>query len=275
MKPFIVLYHGNCFDGFTSAWVAKLANSDAILMPINHGEPVPNIPKGADVYMIDFSFKRPDMEKLAQRVNLRVLDHHKTAEAALKGFPNAVFDMDRSGAMLAWDEFFPKEAPPAIVQYVQDQDLYRWKMPFSREVCAWIETFERTVENWTFMEYELQRRFTEIVKEGEALLRYKAQRVAEAITCAQWMSVGGHIVPVANANMFFADICNQLCFKYPQANFAAYYFDRADGQRQWGMRSNNGFDVSEIAKLYGGGGHAAAAGFETEQPSALLILARM
>jgi phosphoesterase RecJ-like protein len=31
--------------------------------------------------------------------------------------------------------------------------------------------------------------------------------------------------------------------------------------RQFGLRSRNGFDVSEVAKKFGGGGHAAAAGF--------------
>jgi uncharacterized protein len=268
----IVLYHGDCYDGFGAAWVAHMFDDAATLIPVVHGGPVPDLPAGADVYMIDFSYPRQMMEILAEHVNLRVLDHHKTAEAALKGFPNSVFDLDRSGAMLAWDEFFPNETPSILVQYVQDRDLYLWKMPFSREVNAWIETFERTLSNWTFMEYELKRRFTEIVNEGIALLRYKQQKVEEITASAQWLNVGGHIVPVCNVSAFFAETADRLCIKYPDAAFAAYYFDRADGQRQWGLRSNNGFDVSEIAKLYAGGGHPAAAGFQTLQPSNVHII---
>jgi len=48
--------------------------------------------------------------------------------------------------------------------------------------------------------------------------------------------------------------------QFPEAPFAGYYFDRKDA-RQFGFRSHNGFDVSAVCKRYGGGGHAAAAGF--------------
>ncbi len=38
---------------------------------------------------------------------------------------------------------------------------------------------------------------------------------------------------------------------------------RADGKRQWSLRSrDNGIDVSEVSKKYGGGGHAHASGYE-------------
>ena len=73
--------------------------------------------------------------------------------------------------------------------------------------------------------------------------------------------VGGHTVPVVNATAYFSEVGEVLCMRFPDAPFTAYYFDRADGKRQWGLRSRGGFDVSEVAKTYGGGGHAAAAGF--------------
>ena len=78
--------------------------------------------------------------------------------------------------------------------------------------------------------------------------------------------VGGHKVPVANGTVFFSEVGEELCKAYPEAPFAAYYMDRADGKRQWGLRSRTGFDVSAIAKQYGGGGHQAAAGFTEPAP---------
>ena len=54
----------------------------------------------------------------------------------------------------------------------------------------------------------------------------------------------------------------RLLEKNPDALFAAGYFQRADRKWQFSLRSREGFDVSEVAKKYGGGGHAPAAGFE-------------
>ena len=54
---------------------------------------------------------------------------------------------------------------------------------------------------------------------------------------------------------------NGLLEKHADAPFVASYFRREDGLWQFSLRSRKGFDVSEIAKHYGGGGHAQAAGF--------------
>ena len=44
--------------------------------------------------------------------------------------------------------------------------------------------------------------------------------------------------------------------------FAACYWDTAEG-RVFGLRAtDDGVDVSDVAKQYGGGGHAKAAGFK-------------
>jgi nanoRNase/pAp phosphatase (c-di-AMP/oligoRNAs hydrolase) len=68
---------------------------------------------------------------------------------------------------------------------------------------------------------------------------------------------------VVNCAYFFSEACAMLLERYPDAPFSAYYFDRADGLRQWGLRSIGSFDVSKIAAKFGGGGHRNAAGFQT------------
>ncbi len=53
--------------------------------------------------------------------------------------------------------------------------------------------------------------------------------------------------------------------------FAACYWDTTDG-RVFGLRAtDDGIDVSEVAKLYGGGGHAKASGFKVPRGHALAI----
>lgn len=128
----LVLYHANCPDDFCAAWVAhRKLGDDADYEPVSYGQPPPDV-RGRTVYILDFSYKRPVMrEVLSQAHFVAVLDHHKTAEAELAGIvdefvlrpdlianplgshlPIVHFDMDKSGARLAWEHFFPKEEAP-------------------------------------------------------------------------------------------------------------------------------------------------------------------
>jgi nanoRNase/pAp phosphatase (c-di-AMP/oligoRNAs hydrolase) len=53
--------------------------------------------------------------------------------------------------------------------------------------------------------------------------------------------------------------------------FAACYWDTEEG-RVFGLRAaDDGVDVSEIAKEYGGGGHAKAAGFTVSRGHSLAM----
>jgi hypothetical protein len=124
----LILFHANCTDGFTAAWVAWRAfNRQADIHPCSYGDPPPDV-GGREVYVVDFSYPRPVLEEMAQRAAfLRVLDHHKTAEEALRGLPYCQFDMTRSGARLAWDYWHPGLPPPPLVAYVEDRDLWRWR----------------------------------------------------------------------------------------------------------------------------------------------------
>ena len=95
----IVVYHGGCIDGFTSAWVAwryMLSQGiDAEYYPAYFGGEVPDV-RDKHVYMLDFSYPREQilaMKALAK--SFLILDHHKTAEENLKGLPFAKFDMKR------------------------------------------------------------------------------------------------------------------------------------------------------------------------------------
>ena len=73
-----------------------------------------------------------------------------------------------------------------------------------------------------------------------------------------------HTVPVVNTPVLMSEACEALLENNPQADFAGAYFDRREPSktiRKWSLRSNTSFDVSQIAKKLGGGGHVQAAGF--------------
>lgn len=268
--PTYVLYHGGCYDGFGAAWSAWRALGDtAEYIPVTYGSPPPleRIDPISTVYVVDFSYPREQMLGLYHHVSgIRVLDHHKTAEKELEGFDFCTFDMNRSGAMLAWNYFHPKDDAPPLIQYVQDRDLWRFVLPHSREITAWLCSYPMHFGDWEQCHEYLCGSLESVALEGAAILRFQSEMVSVMCRQATWRDIGGLRVPVANATVFFSEVGDELCKQNPGAPFAAYYMDRGDGKRQWGLRSRNGFDVSEIATMYGGGGHPAAAGFVEALP---------
>ena len=258
-----VLYHGNCPDGFGGAWAAWRALSDsASYYPVSHGDPPPSLPSDADVVLVDFAYHRDQILALQSSVrSLTILDHHKSAQETLGDLPFATFDMDRSGAMMAWDFWHPGEDPPPLIRYVQDRDLWRFELPNSREVSAALASYPMEFEVWDALDV------AELAREGTAISRFRAQTVQSMLGFARMGEVGGHRVPIVNATAHWSDVGEAMLERYPDAPFVASYFEDSDGARRWSLRSRADFDVSEVAKQMGGGGHRQAAGFREPPPT--------
>lgn len=197
--------------------------------------------------------------------------------AHINGAPiRCVFDTDRSGAGIAWDFFHPGEPRPKLIDYVEDRDLWRFKLPASREIHAWCGSHPLTLE----VRDALVRRMKDeggayaghpvdvwpCAISGAAILRYHDRLVEDVVRVALTEEIGGHVVPsVCCPNLALAsDVGHALAKGRP---FAAVWHERPDGSRYVGLRSTDeGLDVSEIAKQYGGGGHRNAAGYTLAQP---------
>lgn len=264
----LCLYHANCADGFAAAlavrlWLKKnnrLNGSEFIAM--QYGDDPPNT-RGRDVFIVDFSFPRKSLIKMFDRSeSLTVIDHHKTAEAEIGDWEFAIFDMEKSGAMLTWEHLFPEE-PPKLFKYIEDRDLWHWELPHSKEVSAGLRSHPADFDLWeTFLD---DIAIARLATDGDAILRYQNQQIESAMNRPiQMMWLGGYYVPVMNNSNLISEIGNQLAEGFP---FAAQYFDTTDGVRVFSLRSvPGGEDVSEVAKRYGGGGHKHAAGFSVLPP---------
>ena len=81
--------------------------------------------------------------------------------------------------------------------------------------------------------------------------------------CQRRMVIAGHDVPVASLPYTLtSDAGHLMAHGEP---FAACYWDTPEG-RVFSLRStDDGMDVSVIAKQYGGGGHAHASGFRVDR----------
>lgn len=282
----LIISHKSCPDGMTAAYIAHLRYPEAEILMMDHGMNPPYAEvEGKDVLVLDFSWKREETIRLSKLANsFRVLDHHKTAEAELDGLDFAVFDMNRSGAGLAWDYLFGKDAPaddwstweglpcfrvrPYWVDYVEDRDLWRFALPNSKAINAFIMTHEYTVDGWKEM---AAASLTEADWYGKAVLLQVDHYVREVVKHAQdGLFLKSYTVKVLNIPYLnCSEVGNELA---KLADVSITWFERGDGLVQFSLRSVAPTDVSEIAKQFGGGGHAQAAGFQMRRNEARSFL---
>ena len=276
--PTWCLYHANCMDGFTAAWAIWKRWPRTDFIPASYGSPLPftdterkHLRFRPSILMVDFSFSAEAMREMATWADVTVLDHHKTAQADLQpllddGTVAGVFDMSKSGARLAWEYAHPGVDVPPLVQHVEDRDLWRFELEDTREIHAYLSSLKPSFPSWSTVDHMIcsYDDAPRVVYAGEAITE-KQERDLEAVLEAnqgRFARIGGVTVPIANCPYWLAsELGNKLSIGHP---FSATYQDSANG-RGWSLRSQaDGADVSAVAKLFGGGGHARAAGFRSE-----------
>lgn len=304
-KPDVVIYHDPCLDGFTAAWAVWRRWPDAQFVGANYGQPAPDV-AGKHVLIVDFSYKRADLDALAQvAASIVILDHHKTARDDLEpfarfkdkperftvpvvasmiadlqrgGYPAvcALFDMERSGARLAWDFCFgwmkdPLEGSgicsiPWLILLVEDRDLWRFEYgDATRDTGLRLSTETKSFERWSEIAVALpqtvQWEGCDYTDGGKAMRVYRDWLVGEIAAKAEIRPIDGHFVPTVDCPYELAsEVGHRLCGLHPDRPFAALRVHSMTGT-SFSLRSANGFDVSKVAAKFGGGGHAGAAGF--------------
>jgi nanoRNase/pAp phosphatase (c-di-AMP/oligoRNAs hydrolase) len=232
---------------------------DADHHPAQYDEPPPDV-IGREVFVLDFSYPRPVLEQMHRDAkSLVVLDHHKTAQAALEGLTFCTFDMTLSGAQLTWRMLKPDVPPdPWLVAYTADRDLWEWLLPNSKEVNAALRSYPLDFEVWDRLWAEESPET--LRRDGTAILRAEEVTIQDHVNRAREIEFDRHKILSVNATSLFSEIAGRLA---EGRAFGMVWFERDNGVRQYSLRSRgNGVDVSEIAKAHGGGGHQHAAGFE-------------
>ena len=254
-----VIYHADCTDGFGAAYSAwKQLGNRAEYHACKHGVKPPDV-KNKNVVILDFSFKNATTKKMIEEANsLLVIDHHKSAMVELHDISNTHFDMTKSGAMLAWEFFHPGKEPPKFIQYIQDRDLWKWELPYSKEFAAAFDMIPFEFEE--FEKFEDDSVFDDAVKRGSYILAYSKTVVKKVCEKAASRKLDGKDILVVNASHWMSEIGARLA---PDCDFAMiWYYDHNDKDIKVSLRAfHDTVDVSEIAKKYSGGGHKKAAGF--------------
>lgn len=283
-KIAVVIYHANCVDGFGAAWAFHTLKEheykDVWYIPCQYGQnPVQefshlSIPK--DLFILDLSFPKDILLSLCEQFEtVTLIDHHKTAEEDLRSLQSEelrpknlkiIFVMNLSGAGLTWDYF--SKVPSTLIEYIQDQDLWSWKLPNSKEINAVIGQADKEFSVYTKLDSALDSivSYDNLVHEGKTIIKLQESYHQQIInTCARKITISGEIGLACNCPHFFASEVGNKLAQISGTYGATYYHDSEDVVH-FSIRSIGDYDASLLAKLFGGGGHKNAAGFKLKDP---------
>lgn len=283
-----VVTHGGCSDGFFSRVIIEKAMRDN---PENFKNKIDDVKfvdgyystnnysglieqmSGKNVLICDFSFKPDVFNKMieATNSNILILDHHKTAKADLDNIDPKykVFDMNHSGAFITYTYVNGFHNIPKVVLYVEDNDLWNKKLPFTNEFTAFM--FLQPFEYDSYVKFYDDDYFYNACKIGEYCVLQNRHHIDNILksTEVSLMEIKNRYYFVAHVNcvgILISELGNTSMKKFINANFTALYKQNIKfGNTLFSLRSlDDRSDTSSIAKLFGGGGHRNASGFTVQ-----------
>ncbi len=266
----LIIYHGRkCPDGFAAALAAWLYYAGrAEFLPLDHGDikSIDELPAlaGRAVYILDFSFAPELMRGIEERAaKLVMLDHHKSAAEKLTGFACRCgvvhFDMQKSGARLAWEFFQPATPVPGLVRFVEDRDIWTWQYPESAGFLSALDMEPLDFARWAEIAAFSPAQLLDFMARGQAMdekFKKLANDIAEG---ALPVTFNGHQGLMVNVPGVFHSLIGHLLAQ-KSGTFGLMWSAGKSGIKI-GLRSEPGFDCIPLAESMGGGGHAQACGF--------------
>ncbi len=287
-----IVYHKCCPDGVSGLWCAHKYNKNEFeKISMNAGVDPIFETTDKDIIFIDVC---PSINYLLVHTkiakSITVIDHHKSAfdiynknNVILDEIENLkmIFDMNRSGAQMAWDFFFENKPRCWFIDYVGDRDLWKWELPNSKEISA---SFD--FKNY-FMEEDLEKldllsNFTneeknQLISTGLIINEYQQQLIESALDYSYEaiLYVDDKIYNVRISHIIggmVSELGNKLATEclsdgsLPDFGVVWNYNIKSETWYVSLRGHDNSPDLSIIAKHFGGGGHAKASGFKIESP---------
>jgi nanoRNase/pAp phosphatase (c-di-AMP/oligoRNAs hydrolase) len=262
MKSIIVFYHIKDNDGLGSAWAAwRKLKEKADYFGIDYHFDHHFDYKGKTIYFLDFRPSDKVIALLKQNKNHLVLvDHHISSKNKLKLFDEYKFDAKHSAAVLTWQYFFPHKKIPKILLYIEDMDIWKLKLSFSRDINNVIELYDGNFKHWNKLVRDLEdfSKRKEYIKVGKIISQYQDKLIQKIAAKAKLVKFEGKKVFAVNSSILISEVGNTLVRKRSPL---AIIWSEIDKKVWFSLRSNGSCDVSKIAEKYGGGGQKGAAAF--------------
>ena len=209
---------------------------------------------------------------------------------------NVLLDNNKSGALLAWEYFHPGTEVPMLIQHIDDRDRWQWKIEGSAEIHAALSSMKPwSFEQWrsfllqrtvvtladrTRYQHDEELLLDAVYTQGTAILLAQKQHVERMAKQARKCVIDlcetnffeGRIIGdddetyanglAVNASLHQSEVGHELANQ--SGTYGLVWYVAADCRVRCSLRSNGDYDVSSIARSFGGGGHRNAAGFETD-----------
>lgn len=280
----VLVYHEKCSDGIASAWIVKkYSNNIGEILPCKAGSSI-DVKKyyGKTILFVDICPPWENTSSLATNNKLIIMDHHKSAKDGfdLNGIsPNIefIFDMNRSGCQIVWDNLF-EGIRPWFIDYIADRDLWKWKLPDSKFInLALFHNREINFEGLDkLMENKDEGLLNKLAEKGKMIdeIQTKELEFEESRSVVAKMCIGevvyivklGTIIPYLRS-----DLGNRLTKKMivdekgvkRLPDFSAIWTYDISSSEWWiSLRGHDTSpDLSVLSKKLGGGGHPKASGF--------------
>ncbi len=287
----VVLYHDRCSDGLGAAYpfwrenktryiATKEGNFTPDIRPfqmigVYDHDNFPEIVKGKNVVVVDFTYTQEATKRMCKMAKtVLTLDHHKTAERNLVGLEKLsnfyyVFDMERSGAQIAWDWVYPDSKRPWFIDYIGDRDLWKFKLPNSDLINTAL--FYLDYFSWEKMEelYGLDSAATEkkmalLLEQGKVIQHIDRKNIDYSCKSAILCQLGNYKVKLVDNNPHLRSKIGNILANGDDCDFAVccrYYFDQDVWHASLRGANKSEIDISKVCEMYGGGGHAKAGAF--------------
>jgi hypothetical protein len=263
LNDIVVIYHAHCPDGIASAWGAwKKIGDSASYIACSDREVPPEGLENKEIYIVDFSYPAEVLKKLHEtNKKVVILDHHISAKEAVLSIPGGVFDIERSGAGMTWDYFFPGVPRPKLIDYIEKGDVNPHNLPEGEHLSQRIAAAPFTLEAYDDLIARYEKNPESLVDEGKVIELYTNQIFNIVREDYEMVLFEGHTIPSINIALPQTTKSQALKLLYTMMPPLAMSYRYDNGLWKVSLRSNGDVDCSVLAGKYGGGGHRGSAGF--------------
>lgn len=294
MKKNNIIYHNKDLDGFCSAAIVKkyllsinIRTEDINLIGWNYGDPSPLPGLDGPVYLVDLSLPENDMIALKGDPDTIWIDHHSSAIEESYGkwhFINGSRMIGDSAAKLCWEFFFPRMPLPDIVYWVDRYDVWKKKDEDGTYDWEYVMHAQWGMRNilkdpvsdiaYHAWDYNMIQMDPRIFEEGKKM--YDFIQDQNKIIAKRAFDFEFHGLKFCAVN---AEGNSEVVKSVVRMDHDGIMMFRYNGPKDmWDVSlygtsiGDQPHDLSNIAKMYGGGGHRLACGFSVKRIAEIMSI---
>jgi oligoribonuclease NrnB/cAMP/cGMP phosphodiesterase (DHH superfamily) len=267
----LCFFHRNCLDGRASAAVVHRFEQGAVdLIPYQYGQSRRHSALGRRVWVVDVALPSEEMVRLDKEASeVRWIDHHASNIDLQSQLGWGEVDTSRCGAALVWRHCFPDEELPEVLRYVEDKDLWTWRLPDARLITLGLEDSFTDRDPAPLLDADLDDMRERGRPLWEALQDRVDRAVKHGVVVHEPYGLRGYQALVVNAMNDLNEIGERAYTPKGDGglglDLCIAFFLRSDGRWVHSLRSAT-VDCARLASNRGGGGHPTAASYVADTP---------